>query len=95
MSAAEELAEGSLEVFVDPVERFFKFLPRDLVDLFNRGGGVCDGVEQILPLGGEELVAFRGFFIFFERHHVDGSHGVEAGAHFAMGLVFDCQLIRR
>ena len=88
MSAAEQLAERGLEVLVDLVERFFKFLPRDLIDLADGGRGIFDRIQQIFALGFEELVALRGFLVLFERHHVDRAHGVEAGAHFAVRLIF-------
>ncbi len=93
MSAAEQLAERGLEVLVNLVERFFKFLPRNLIDFANGGRGVFDRLHQVFPLGCEELVALGRFLVLFERHHVDWTHGVEAGAHFTVGLIFGGEFI--
>src|SRR5206468_132668 len=37
LAAAEELAEGELEVLIDALERLLEFLPRELVNLFDSG----------------------------------------------------------
>ena len=75
------------------MECFFKFLPRDLIDLANSGGRVFDGIEQVFSLRCEELVALRRFLVLFERHHVDRAHSVEAGAHLAVRLIFGGKFI--
>ncbi len=33
-------------------------------------------------------MTLRRFLVLFESHHVDRTHGVEASAHFAVGLIF-------
>ena len=38
-----------------------------------------------MPLG--------SFFVFFQGHHVDRAHGIEPGAHFAINLILDSQLL--
>jgi hypothetical protein len=74
----------ALEVFVDLGEGFLELLARDFVDLFDGGGGVLDGGDQVFALGFEERVALGGLAVLFERHHVDRAHGFELGAHVAV-----------
>ena len=38
-------------------------------------------------------MAVRGFFVFFESHHVDRAHGFELAAHVAVELVFGAEFV--
>ena len=50
-----------------------KRVPGELVDLLNRLLGVPNRIEQILALGGEEVLAELGFLELFEGREIDGA----------------------
>ena len=55
--AAEESLERLAEVGIDGLERFGEFLAADLVDFLDGLLGIADGIDQVLALGAEEIVA--------------------------------------
>ena len=48
--------------------------------------------QQVFALGFQERVAFGGFLVLLQRHHVDRTHGIQSGAHLAIACVFRGQL---
>ena len=76
-------------------ERLFELLPRDGVDLLDGVLRVLDGLQQVLPLRLQELVALRRLLVFLQRHHVHRAHVVQPRAHLAIGALFVRQLLRR
>ena len=67
LAAAEQRLEHLSEVRVDAFEGFLEAAARFGVEFLNGFLGVADGIEQILPLGVQELVALLRFLEFFER----------------------------
>ena len=55
------------EIGVDGVEGLAEFLARNLVDLLNGLLGVADGIDQVLALGGQEVVTLLGILELLER----------------------------
>ena len=60
-AAAEQRLEGLTEILVDALEGFGEFLARNHVDVRDRLLRIADGIQQILPLHAQELLALRGF----------------------------------
>ncbi len=66
-AAAEQRAEHLPEILVDVLEGLGEPLARLDVDIVDRLLGVADGIEQVLPLRVQEVVALLRFLEFFER----------------------------
>ena len=77
LTASEEGGECLGEILVHAGEGLVKFLMSDLIDFPDGRLGVLDRIHQVLALGFEEVVAFRRFLVFLERHHDDRPHGLE------------------
>ena len=92
-AAAKELLESDLEILVNLFKRFLELLTREDVNFFDRGLRVFDGIQQVFSLRLEKRLSFGGLSIFFERHHVDGAHGIEPRAHFLTRLFFRYKFI--
>ena len=86
---------ASVNPAVDRVECFPELPATHGVDLFDRLSGVADGIQQILPLRGQEHETFFGFLMFFNSHHVDGAHRVHLFANLTIFLLADLQFFRQ
>ena len=75
------------------MECFFKLLPRERIDLANGRLRVLNRFEQILSLRFKECMPLGSFLVFLQSHHVDRTHAIEPGAHFAINLILDSQLL--
>ena len=71
----------SLEVLVDGVEGLGELLARDQVDLLDGLFGVADGIEQVLPLRAQEVVALLRFLELLERLRVHRAEGFDRLPH--------------
>ena len=85
--AAEQRAEGALEVLVDRRERLAEALLRGLVDLLDRVVGGGNRVDEILALRGQERVARLEVVELIDGHHVDGAHPLDLRAQVGDHLV--------
>ena len=70
----------AVEGFLEPAARFG-------VQLLNRLFGVADGIEQVLPLRVQEVVALLGFLKFFERLRIHGAQRLDLRADFLIALL--------
>ena len=82
-AAAEQRLERLAEIRVDGLERLGEFLARHQVDLLNRLLGVADGIDQVLPLRAQEVVALLRFLELFHGRRVHRAQRLDAAAHFA------------
>ncbi len=71
---------ASRKLLVDGLERFGEFLARYFVDLLDRFLGVADGIEQVLPLRAQEIVALLALLEFLERLRIDRPQRFDARA---------------
>ena len=70
-AAAEQRLEDFAEIRVDGFEGLGEFLARNLVDFLNGLLGVADGIDQVLALRAQEIVALLRFLEFL---HGGGIH---------------------
>ncbi len=75
------------EVLVHRVEGFFKAAPRFGVQLLDRLLRIANGIEQILPLRVEEVVALLRFLEFLESLGIHRPQGLDARANFLVPLL--------
>src|ERR1019366_1152447 len=80
-AAAEQRLEPDAEVGVDGFEGLGEFLAGNQVDFLNRLLGVADGIDQVLTLGAEEIVALLGLLILLHGGGVDGAETFDTVAH--------------
>lgn len=64
LSAAEQLLEGNLEIFVDFLEALVKLPKHFFADFVERGGQVVYRLLKVVPLG-NHLVVVRLFVVVF------------------------------
>ena len=56
---------------VDGLEGFRETLPGNFVDVLDGFFSITDGVDQVLPLRAQEILALLALLILFERLRVD------------------------
>ena len=78
-SAAEQRAEGRLEVPVDGGKGLGKALPRRLVDALDRFAGLRDRIDEVLALRGQERMARFELVELLDGHHVDEAEPIDLG----------------
>src|SRR5204863_9985295 len=69
-AAAEQRAEGLLEIAIDGRERLGEPLARRFVDALDRFAGLRDRVDEVLPLRAQEGMAGLELVELLDRHHV-------------------------
>ena len=87
LAAAEQGLEHFLEVGVDAFEGFLEAAARFGVELLDGFLGIADGIEQVLALRVQELVALLRFVILFERLRIHRAQRFDAGADFLIALL--------
>ena len=79
--------EADLEIGVDGFEGLGELLARDLVDFLDGLLGIADGIDQVLALRAQEVVALLGFLKLFHGRGVDRAQRFDAVADF-VGRLF-------
>ena len=77
-AAAKDLGEHRAEVVADLLERLAEHLARLHVDAVDHFEQLRFGLNQVVVLLAEELVALLGFFVFLDGHQVHRPHLVDA-----------------
>ena len=71
--------ERDLKILIDDVESLFKTAAGDDIDLLDGLFRIANGIQKILTLGGEEVVALLGFVELFQSLGIDGAQVVNLG----------------
>ncbi len=87
LAAAEQRLEHFLEVGVDAFEGFLEAAARFGVELLDGFLGIADGIEQVLSLRVQELVALLRLVILFERLRIHRAQRFDAGTDFLIALL--------
>ena len=85
-TAIKEDLVSTTEVFVDLVEGILETLLRFDVDFLDGLFGIADGIEEVLALRVEEVVALLGLFEFLKRIGIDRAKSFDLAADFGVLL---------
>ena len=78
---------ATAEIGVDGLEGLGEFLARNLVDLLDGLLGVANGIDQVLPLRAQEILALLRFLELLHGRRVHRSQRLDAVAHFGGRLL--------